>query len=819
MKIESHHRESSALLLNTSLGKLRVQVCSDTVLRVTYTRENDFCSRESEMIVKRDLTPASWHVKEAGQTIVLETGKICLSINRETGAFTWMDAGGRLLTKEPDGGGKTLSQVEVKKVRHEEAVVQSEQGVDGIRTIIKETESYVDRKAWQARLDFVWSDAEALYGLGQHEEGILNYRGHEQYLYQQNMKVVIPMLVSTRGYGILIDAYCLMTFHDDQFGSYLWADVVDELDYYFIYGPELDSIVAGYRQLTGSASMLPKWAFGFVQSKERYKTQAELIEVASEYRKRGIPLDVIVQDWQSWPEGQWGQKTFDPERFPSPETLTKTLHDMNVRMMISIWPIFGEKSPQRTEMKERRLLLENQQTYDAFKKEARELYWRQAHEGLFSKGIDAWWCDCTEPFEADWCGDYKPEPVQRLLINTGASKAFIDPQYINAYSLFHSKGIYEGQRAATDRKRVVNLTRSGYAGQQRYGTIVWSGDITARWETLQREIAGGLNFCASGFPYWTLDIGAFFVKPGTQWFWQGCFPKGCEDDGYRELYVRWFQFGAFLPMFRSHGTDTPREVWRFGKPGSVTYDTLLKFDFLRYRLMPYIYSLAGRVHHEHYTIMRTLAFDFRADPAAHNRKDQYMFGPAFLVNPVTVPMYFGPDSTPLKGRKKTRPVYLPRGTDWYDFWTGKKYKGGRTIESKATLDTMPLYVRAGSIIPMGPKIQFAQEKEDAPVELRVYPGADGTFTLYEDAGDSYKYEKGEFALTKFRWNHRNNTLTIAGRQGSFPGLTRKRTINVVRVEEGHGAGLEETRRADAVVAYEGNGITIKCPRKRSARTK
>ncbi len=808
-RITACRRAGDTLLLDTSDGRIKLQMCGADIIRVVYTREQAFSARPSLMVVSRELGPTAWHVEETPAAIVVRTPRLGLTIARTTGAFTWTDAGGRLLTREPEQGGKTLRPVEVRKVRHAPDAIAIEQGADGIRATVKDAPTYVDRQAWQARLDFVWADGEALYGLGQHEEGILNYRGHTQDLYQHNMKVVVPLLLSTRGYGVLLDAYSLMKFQDDLSGSYLWAEMADELDYYFIHGPEFDQIIARYRQLTGAAPLLPQWAFGYVQSKERYQTQAELLATAAEYRQRGIPLDAIALDWKSWPDAQWGQKSFDAARFPDPMALTQALHDLHVRLMVSVWPLMHNGGANHAEMQAQGCLLANGITYDAFQEKARALYWKQANAGLFSKGVDAWWCDCTEPFEGDWHGDSKPGPAVRLQLNTEVAKAFIDPQFINAYSLLHSQGMYEGQRATTAAKRVVNLTRSGYAGQQRYGTIVWSGDTPARWDILKREIAGGLNFCASGLPYWTLDIGAFFVKSEARWFWRGDYPKGCADEGYRELYVRWFQLGAFLPMFRAHGTDTPREVWRFGAPGSLTYDTLVKFDFLRYRLLPYIYSLAGCVTREHYTPMRLLAFDFRDDPAAHAVADQFMFGPAFLVCPVTHPMYYGPDSTPLKDILKTRPVYLPRGTSWYDFWTGQQELGGRTLDSRATLDRLPLYVRAGAIVPLGPKVQFTGEQAAAPLELRVYPGADGAFAVYEDAGDGYDYEQGACATYELRWNERRGELTIGARQGEFPGMVRRRTFHIVWVGEQHGTGLEETPCPDATVVYDGQALTVR----------
>jgi alpha-D-xyloside xylohydrolase len=432
------------------------------------------------------------------------------------------------------------------------------------------------------------------------------------------------------------------------------------------------------------------------------------------------------------------------------------------------------------EMREQGYLLGNQGTYDAFNEKARALYWKQANEGLFSYGIDAWWCDCTEPFQADWTGAFKPEPEERLRINTEEAKRYLDPAYINAYSLLHSQGIYEGQRGTGTDKRVVNLTRSAYIGQQRYGTITWSGDVSATWDTLHRQIADGLNFCATGLPYWTTDIGAFFVKNDPKlWFWNGSFDLGVKDMGYRELYVRWFQYGTFLPMFRTHGTDTPREVWHFGEPGEMFYDALVKFLRLRYRLMPYIYSLGGMVTHEDYTMMRALPFDFRCDPDTYDIDDQFMLGSALLVNPVTQPMYYAAASTPLNGVSKSRSVYLPKSADWYDFWTGKHYTGGQTIVADAALDTMPLFVRAGSIVPLGPDIQHTGEGSDTSLELHIYPGQDGHFTLYEDEGDGYNYERGLFARIPIEWDDQSRQLIIGSREGSYPGMPVSREFRIV----------------------------------------
>lgn len=780
MKLLQVERDPQGFLLDTSNGRMHIAFCTPGIARIRYTLEPAFSGKDSLMVVSRpDREEVAVEVTEEPLCLRLSTGLLTIRVDKATCALRYEDARGRLLAKEPDTGGKTLERVDViRTVFDSAAAAEASQGADGLRVRAGEGREVVDRTAFHTKLEFEWQLEEALYGLGSHEEGMMNLRGKHQYLYQQNMKAVVPVLVSTRGYGILVDSYSLMSFHDDAFGSYIWTDVDDEMDFYFVYGPELDHIVKGIRYLTGDAPMLPQWAFGYIQSKERYVSRQELADTVREQRRRGLPLDCIVLDWQSWPGGLWGQKSLDPERFPDPAGMLEELHGLNSKLMVSIWPTMQPGGDNHREMLEKGLLLGNQATYDAFREEARQVYWEQARSGLFRYGVDAWWCDCTEPFEADWKGAVKPEPEERMRINTGESKRYLDPEMINAYSLLHSKGIYEGQRSAGSGKRVVNLTRSAYAGQHRYGTITWSGDTSANWQTLRRQIADGLNFCATGSPYWTLDIGGFFVHNKEQlWFWSGEYNGGVEDWGYRELYVRWFQLGAFLPMFRSHGTDTPRELWRFGEPGQPVYDTLVKFLKLRYRLMPYIYSLAGMVAHEGYTMLRLLAFDYREDPRVHCIGDQFMFGPALLVAPVTVPMYYGPGSVPLEGRSKTRPVYLPGGI-WYDYWTGERLCGGREIEAAAGLELLPLFVRAGSLLPTGPDIRYAGEQPDAVLHLQVFPGADSHFMLYEDEGDGYGYEQGDFSTIGLHWSEAGRTLTFEERRGGYSGMPLERSFTV-----------------------------------------
>ena len=448
-------------------------------------------------------------------------------------------------------------------------------------------------------------------------------------------------------------------------------------------------------------------------------------------------------------------------------------------------------------------MLGNQSTYNAFLPEARACYWQQARRGLFEHGVDAWWCDCTEPFEADWSGAAKPLPAERLTINTEASKLYLDAGEINTYSLAHSQGIYEGQRSVRDDKRILNLTRSSYAGQHRYGTFTWNGDVCATWETLRSCIPEGVNFCATGEAYWTVDAGGFFVdnRPDL-WFWRGDYPEGCRgltrmdalapdpndtgstDLGFWELYTRWLQYAAFLPMFRSHGTDVPREIWRFGEEGSPFYDAIAACIRLRYRLLPYIYSLAAAVTLEGVAIVRAVALEFPKDIRTHDLSDEFLFGPSLLVCPVTQPMYYRQGSRAISDVASTREVYLPAGAQWFDFWSGRLYDGGQATVVEAPLDRIPVFVRAGSIVPMTEPMQFVDEDRNAAYELRVYTGADATFVLYEDAGDGYAYERGEYALVFIEWKEQARELVMHSRRGSFPELVREREYRIVFISDG-----------------------------------
>ncbi|AVV45184.1 glycoside hydrolase [Streptomyces sp. P3] len=808
MFVTSHHVEPDAVVVLTDTGRMKIQVLGPEIIRVVQTRQDRFGTAESLMILPAPA--AAPQVAEVDGGLLVSTSALRLRIDALNGAFTWTDSSGRLLVREPHDGAPTRTLEEVlvhRPLRAADARITNVSGADGPKAVTEAVPRIVDRTAYSTTLRLELAEGEAIYGLGQHEEGILNYRGHQQYLYQQNLKVAAPVIVSTAGYGMLWDSCAFASFTDDRDGTRFWTETDDELDYYFILGPEIDAIVGRIRTLTGQVPPLPRWALGYFQSKEHYASQEELVEIAREHRRRDIPLDCVVQDWKSWTGELWGQKSFDPIRYPDPSRLCADLHALNTRLMVSVWPTMHNDGPDQVEMRERGHLLGNDATYDAFSADARRLYWKQADEGYFRFGVDAWWTDCTEPFEADWNGTVKPDAATRARINTDESKKYLDAEHLNAYALLHTRGLYEGQRGADPHRRPVVLTRSGSPGQQRYGAVTWSGDVTATWATLRAQIADGLNFCMTGNPRWSCDIGGFFVDRKEPWFWRGDFPAGCADLGYRELYVRWLQFGAFLPMFRSHGTDTPREPWRFGDVGDSTYETILAFIRLRYRLLPYLYTLQGWEAHRGYTGMRALAFDFRGDPAVYDIDDQLMIGPALMICPVTEPMYFGPGSTPITDTVWTRQVYLPTGCDWYDFWTGERHTGGRTIHAAAPLEHIPVFVRAGSVLPLGPVMSHADEMPDAPLEVRVYPGSDGRFDLYDDAGDGFGYEEGEFTFTSLRWSDAEGRFLVQASTGAGGGTPAHRDFRPVVVGTRGGLGSSELTTDDSTVHYRGQPVS------------
>ncbi len=583
-------------------------------------------------------------------------------------------------------------------------------------------------------------------------------------------------------------ARILLAWHPpDGTRQMIWeSEAADAIDYYFMYGPEVDEVIASYRSLTGPPPLFGRWAWGYWQSKEHYDTQAELLSIVHGYRERKLPIDGIVQDWFYWDPEPWGSHHFDPKRYPDPAAMTAEAHQNHFKVLLSVWAKFEPGSANYQALDAAGFLMSPKAPsgtayYDPFTEPGRKMYWQQIQDSLFNKGFDAWWLDATEP-ELN-AGPSLTDPIWgefrhfQTKVGSGAT-------VFNAYPLMTTTAVYEGQRAASPDKRVFILTRSAYAGQQRNSAVSWSGDIRGDWPTLKAQIPAGLNFSLSGIPFWNSDIGGFV--PGSP----------LTSPEFRELYLRWFQFGAFCPMFRSHGSGGDREMWRFGPEAQAT---LLGVDELRYRLLPYIYSTSWRMRNEGYTLMRGLVFDFRSDPEVLDIADQFMFGPALLINPVT-------DSG-----ATSRAVYLPANTEWYDFWTGTHQPGGTHITAAAPIDHLPIFVHAGSIVPLGPVLQYATERPCDPTELRVYRGADGKFELYEDENDNYNYEKGMRATIPITWTEATQTLTIGAVQGSFPGMLTNRTFNVVFVASAHGAGRGETPTPDKVVAYSGAEVTVKEP--------
>lgn len=746
-KIANVYRQENSLFLEADAGVIRIMPQTVRIIRVSYSENGQFSDEQGSGLADLSGT-CRWDWQEDGREIRVITEYLLTTVNRQTGSVCYIKRDGTVLLSEKEKESKTVESFDTyRMVVNENTQIEEIVTPDGVKRVVRGADRVLDKKMYHTRLSLNLGPDEMLYGLGQAEEGVWNLRHTTQYLHQANLKIAVPFLVSGNGYGILLSTQGTAVFSDTQYGSYLYTEADEYLDYYFCAGDCLDEVIGGLRSLSGKASMLPRWAFGYIQSQERYEDEQEILETAGRFREQGIGLDAIVLDWMSWEKDMWGQKTFDRERFPDPEGMIHSLHEAGVHFMISVWPNMNSLSDNYQEFLDGRLLLPASEIYDAFSEEGRKLYWEQARRGLFRFGVDAWWCDSSEPVTPEWNRTVKPEPGDMYREFTEAAGNCMPPGKSNAYGLYHARAIYEGQRSTDARKRVMNLTRSGFTGSQKYGAVLWSGDISASWETLKKQIAAGLHFCASGLPYWTLDIGAFFVKKGEPWFWNGEYNEGTADYGYRELYVRWFQYGAFLPIFRSHGTDCRREPWNFGQPGEPFYDALQNAIRLRYRLLPYIYSLAGEVWRGDGTMMRLLAFDFPGDRKAAGRMDQYMFGPSLMVCPVTEPMYYLKGSAPAQVPERVKTVYLPAGTEWYDLRTEKRYQGGQEVTVEAGIGSIPVFVKAGAVIPVMEPGCCTAQMEGKDILIQAYAGADGSFCLYEDAGDGYGYEKGEYCMT------------------------------------------------------------------------
>lgn len=785
-------RREDRLYLYSEAGMHRLEPKDSGTVRITYTQAESFSEEEKPGVVCREVF-GGWEYLEDEREIQLRMEKLEIVIDRATASYVYYDGKGNRLLRERERGSRSLEEYTIYRMLEEGARVEKVSTPDGVKDVVREAARIPVGKSYHTRLDLEWAPQEALYGLGQHEAGFGSLRGQTVYLHQANRKIAVPMLVSTLGYGILVDTYSPMIFSDTIYGSYLYTEADPEMDYYFMNGETMDGVVQKYRMLTGKASLLPRWSYGYIQSQERYETAAEILDTAAEYRQRGIGLDGIVLDWCSWEGNQWGQKSFDRSRFPDPKGMIEKLHDGHVHFMLSVWPNMGEETDNYREFKERKLL-PGCNVYDALSGEGRALYWEQLRRGLFIHGVDAWWCDNSEPFTPEWNHAERVEPSKMYEEYCRTAGFHLPAEKMNAYGLYHAQAIYEGQREDAQ-GRVVNLTRSAYTGQQRYGAILWSGDIEASWDTLRRQIAAGLHFSASGLPFWTVDIGAFFVKRGNVWFWKGEYARGTEDLGYRELFVRWYQWGCFLPVFRGHGTDCRRELWHFGNAEVPFYDALLSANRLRYRLMPYIYSLAGQCWLNDGSMMRLLAFAYPRDREVWDITDQYLFGDGLMVCPVLSPMYYERESRPLPETPKTRRVYLPKGSCWYDYWTNACFEGGQWIDADAPIEKIPLFVREGSILPQAECALSTEEMPDE-IEAMVYSGRSAEFLLYEDAGDDYDYEQGQYLATRLSWDEEEQEFSAQRICGSaeLEKAYRIHKITIIRkngtVEERESAGAD-----------------------------
>jgi alpha-D-xyloside xylohydrolase len=916
---EAPTKVADGLVVSIGSHRLKIEVCTDEIVRVAYAPDQGFFGRSSLVTQPKRCGGASWDATIGAKIANVSTRALQVRVDLATGAVSFLDRTGQPILNE---AGRRLTP----------ATVQGEQ-------------TFNIRQQWRP------IPGESLYGLGQHQLGLLDIKGYDLDLWQHNATVAMPLLVSSRGYGILWDNlshtrfgdpgealpmpptvlrdrdgkpggltgeyfadprfersvatrrdatidievpggtkqpnlrihpalppegdisvrwegaivppatgdYTFHTFTNAGFKMWvdgqlvidhwrqgwlpwkdvarvhlaagrphpvkiewtkdqgietcqvkwktrpsqttsLWSEVGDGIDYYFLYGPSLDAVIAGYRRVTGDAPMMPKWTFGLWQSRERYKTQQESLDVLDEFRKRAIPVDVIVQDWQYWKLDSWGSHAFDPERFPDPDGWVRQIHDKHARVMISVWGKYYPGTANFEAMHKASFLFEPPLTrklkdwlgfpytfYDPFGAPSRKMFWDQLNAALFSKGIDAWWMDATEP------------DIEQPMPTLEGQKALAQPtaagtgaRMMNGYALANSQGIYEGQRATAPDQRVVILTRSAFGGQQRYSTTVWSGDITSTWTAFRKQIPAGLSFSLSGMPYWTTDTGGFAVPPRF-----AATPQRAEDaEEWKELNVRWFQYSTFCPLLRVHGQSPNREMWFLGGDGDPAFQTELKFDRLRYRLLPYSYSLAGAVTHQGGTFLRPLVMDFSDDTAARNVTDEFLFGPAFLVAPVTT------------YKARTRDVYLPKGATWYDFWSGHSNTGGQTLSSAAPYETLPVYVRAGSIVPFGPDLQYTSEKPADPITLYVYRGANGRFTLYEDDGITNAYEKGAASRIPITWNDAAGTLTISARDGSYPGMLDTRTFNVVFVSAAQPVGYGAGAPPGCKITYHGEAVEV-----------
>lgn len=777
----SKNYEQTELGVKTRIDStvVEIQFITPKIVRVLKYPLDSAIHKTSLSVIKKPET-VDFKIAEDGHTVSVASDAIKVLVDIKTGSISY---------SKPDGS----------------TLLQEKAGTSAFKPF-----NDAGSSTYSVSQTFTLERDEAIYGLGILQNGKMSQRNQNVKMIQANTWDYIPFFQSAKGYGLFWDNYSPTTFSDDSTGTQFYSEVGNCIDYYLMYGENADGVITRMRELTGSAPMFPLWTYGFWQSRERYKSQKEIVDVVKKYRALQVPLDGIIQDWQYWGDNyHWNAMEFLNEEFPKPQQMVDEIHRQNAHIIISIWSSFGPKTRQYEELKAKGMLLDfltwplsakdvwppdmnfpsGVRPYDPYNPEARDIYWKYLNTGLFSMGMDGWWMDSTEPDHME----FKPEDLD-LKTHLGSFR-----KVRNAYPLMTVGGVYEHQRKVTADKRVFILTRSAFAGQQRFGSNTWSGDIVASWKALANQIPAGLNFSLCGIPYWNCDLGGFFL-------WE--FDKKLDDAEYRELYTRWLEFGTFCPMMRSHGADAPREIYQFGKKGDKVYDAIEKFINLRYSLLPYSYSTAWQVTHEHSSMMRALVMDFASDRKTHNINDQFMFGKSLMIAPVTTPMYFKEviqktDTVKVEDFSRTgsEKVYLPSGTSWFDFWTNEKHNGGDSVEKNVPLDIIPVYVKSGSIIPFGPKVQYATEKDWTTLDIRVYTGQDGSFTLYEDENDNYNYEQGAYSLINFTWDDKNRKLVIDKREGKFDGMLVNRSFQIIVID---GQGNPVLKKVD----YSGERIIL-----------
>lgn len=776
---QAYKKNASGIEATVNKTTIEVSFFSPSIVRVVKLPEGKSFKKESLSVVKTPQKTA-FTVNQQGDNLSLKSEKMVAVLNLKSGKMFFSTLKGEPLLTEKESGSSFAD--------------FNDAGV----------------KTFSVSQSYVLDKDETIYGLGILQNGKMSQRNQKIEMVQNNTWDFVTFFQSVKGYGLFWDNYSPTTFIDTLNVTSFSSEVGDCIDYYFMYGGNADGVVAQMRDLTGQAPMFPLWTYGYWQSKERYKSQNELVGVVKKYRELGVPLDGIIQDWQYWGNNYlWNAMEFLNPEFPDPKKMVDDVHNLNAHMIISIWSSFGPMTKPYKELDKMGALYNfdtwpqsgsekwppnpdypsGVRVYDAYNPAARDVYWKYLNQGLLSTGIDGWWMDSTEP------DHFNPKQ------SDFDTKTYLGSfrKVRNAYPLMTVGGVYSHNREVSSDKRIFILTRSAFAGQQRYGANTWSGDIVASWETLHNQITAGLNFSLCGIPYWNSDLGGFFL-------WN--FKNPLQNPDYRELHARWIQFGTFCPMMRSHGEGSPREIYQFGQKGDKIYDSDQKYINLRYSLLPYIYSSSWEVTNKQSSMMRALVMDFASDKQALDINNEYMFGKSILVCPVTTPMY-NKDGKEDFSTVKSMEVYLPKGADWFDFWTGEKHSGGQKVNKEVPLDIMPLYIKAGSILPIGPKVQYATEKKWDNLEIRIYEGANGEFTLYEDENDNYNYEKGINSTIIFNWDNAKKTLTISDRKGSFPGMLAERNFNIVKVSVKNGVGNDSETEIVKAVNYTGEKVTVK----------